>query len=212
MPIYRGTQRVTPRPGGQSVARVYRGDRLVWQAGQVLPVVQITEGTAFNAAGRNQFRQALVDYGTTYQTVERLPFALDVSQVQYIRYLFQDCAALTEVPVFDTSHIVSMDGLFSGCASLTVAPALDTSSVGTAGNPTLANMNSMFRYCTSLTHVPDLNTANCQQFYDMFSGCTSLTDGNVRLIGKHPNAATLRMIDNSGLTREPFFDINGNPI
>ena len=32
MPIYRGTQRVTPRPGGQSVARVYRGDRLVWQA------------------------------------------------------------------------------------------------------------------------------------------------------------------------------------
>ena len=32
MPIYRGTQRVTPRPGGQSVARVYRGDRPVWQA------------------------------------------------------------------------------------------------------------------------------------------------------------------------------------
>lgn len=32
MPIYRGTQRVTPRPGGQAVARVYRGDRLVWQA------------------------------------------------------------------------------------------------------------------------------------------------------------------------------------
>ena len=210
MPIYRGDRQVTPRPGGQSVARVYRGDRLVWQAG--LPVVQITEGTWANSAGRDQFRQALVDHGTTYQTVQKLPFALDVSQVQYIRYLFQDCAALTEVPVFDTSHIVGLDGLFSGCASLTVAPALDTSSVGTAGAPSSANMNSMFRDCTSLTHVPDLNTANCQNFYDMFNGCTSLTDGNVRLIGKHPNAATLRMITGSGLTREPFYDTNGNPI
>ena len=210
MPIYRGTQLVTPRPGGQSVARVYRGDRLVWQAG--LPVVQITEGTALNVAGRDQFRQALVDYGATYQTVERLPFALDVSQVQYIRYLFQGCAALTEVLIFDTSHILSMEGLFSGCTSLTVAPALDTVSVGTVGTSTVANMNSMFLNCTSLTHVPDLNTANCQRFYDMFSGCTSLTDGNVRLIGKHPNADTFRMILGSGLTREPFFDTNGNPI
>lgn len=33
MPIYRGDRLVTPRPGGQAVARVYRGDRLVWQAG-----------------------------------------------------------------------------------------------------------------------------------------------------------------------------------
>lgn len=30
MPLYRGAQKVTPRPGGQALSRVYRGDRLVW--------------------------------------------------------------------------------------------------------------------------------------------------------------------------------------
>ena len=46
----------------------------------------------------------------------------------------------------------------------------------------------------------------------MFYGCSSLTDGNVRLIGRNPAVATGFMTSNSGLTREPFYDTNGNPI
>lgn len=33
MPIYRGAQKVHPMPGGMEVARVYRGDGLVWERG-----------------------------------------------------------------------------------------------------------------------------------------------------------------------------------
>ena len=30
MPIYKGATKVTPKPGGKALSRVYRGDRLVW--------------------------------------------------------------------------------------------------------------------------------------------------------------------------------------
>ena len=47
---------------------------------------------------------------------------------------------------------------------------------------------------------------------DMFRNCSSLTDGNVRLIGKRTGVNTVRMIQGSGLTREPFYDSSGQPI
>ena len=38
----------------------------------------------------------------------------------------------------------------------------------------------------------------------------ALTDGNVRCIGKNSGVNTGNMITNSGLTRLPFYDTNGN--
>ena len=70
----------------------------------------------------------------------------------------------------------------------------------------------MFRGCSSLTTVPDMDTSQATDMSDMFRGCSSLTDGNVRLIGKRTGVNTVRMIRDSGLTREPFYDINGQPI
>lgn len=202
MPIYRGTQRVTPRPGGQAVARVYRGSSLVWQAGPVLPVVQITGTTGFES--RNQFRQACIDYGTTYQTVQVLPFLLDTSQATHMNYMFDACSALTSVPQIDTSNVTSMNYMFRGCSALKSAPLMDTSNV--------TSMASMFHDCSTLTHVPEMATGNVTNMVSMLRNCAALTDGEVRLIGRHPSVSKLYIITGSGLTREPFFDINGNPI
>ena len=143
-----------------------------------LPVVTIT-GTLTNVS-RNQFWQACIDHGTTYQTVQELPFRLDTSQA------------------------TNMGNMFSGCSSLTSVSDLDTSRV--------TDMSSMFYGCSSLTQVSDLDTSQATNMRQTFYGCASLTDGNVRCIGKHPNVNTGLMILNSGLTREPFYDTNGNPI
>ena len=97
-----------------------------------------------------------------------------------------------------------MLSMFDGCSSLTTAPVMDTSQA--------TDMRSMFRDCSSLTTVPDMDTRNVTDVSDMFRGCSSLTDGNVRLIGKRTGVSTVRMIQDSGLTREPFYDINGQPI
>lgn len=77
---------------------------------------------------------------------------------------------------------------------------------------------SMFLMCTSLEHVNDLDltfTGTQTDFSQMFYGCSSLTDGNVRII-IDPNLVskytTEDMITGSGLTRKPFFDSQGNPI
>ena len=110
-----------------------------------------------------------------------------------------------EIPFeIDTSQVTNMGDMFDGCSSLIAVPLMDTSQV--------TNMYGMFSRCSSLTTVPDMDTSQVTNMYDMFRGCSALTDGNVRLIGKHPGVNTARMIQNSGLTREPFYDINGQPI
>lgn len=174
----------------------------VWPSGPVLPVVQITGTTGFES--RDQFRQACIDHGTTYDTVEVLPFRLDTSNATYMGYMFNGCSLLTHVPDMDTSNVTNMGYMFNGCSSLMYAPSLDTSNV--------TNMGYMFRNCSSLTHVPDMDTSNVTSTVRMFGNCAALTDGNVRLIGRHPDVSTTNMIAGSGLTREPFYDTNGNPI
>src|SRR5699024_3261145 len=167
-----------------------------------LPVVTIT-GTTGNRS-RDQFRQACIDHGTTYQTVETLPFLLDTSQATDMRNMFRDCSSLTSVPDMDTSNVTYMYSLFQGCSSLTSVPEMDTSQV--------MNTQYMFFGCSALESVPDMQTSQVTIATNMFRECSSLTDGNVRLIGKHRNVRTSGMILDSGLTREPFYDSNGNPI
>ena len=104
----------------------------------------------------------------------------------------------------DPRQVTNMYGMFDGCWSLTTVPPMDTSSV--------TDMAAMFSRCSSLIAVPDMDTSQVTDMYDMFRSCSALTDGNVRLIGKHPGVNTARMIQNSGLTREPFYDSSGRPI
>ena len=71
-------------------------------------------------------------------------------------------------------------------------------------------MDYMFSGCSALTSVPDMNASKASKMRNMFDGCVALTDGNVKLIGKNPYADMANMIDNSGLTKLPFYDASGN--
>ena len=117
----------------------------------------------------------------------------------------EDYRTVTEIPFeIDSRQATTMREMFRDCSSLIAVPDMDTSQV--------TDMYSMFRDCSSLIAVPDMHTGQVMNMAHMFRGCSSLTDGNVRLIGKHPRVATTSMIDNSGLTREPFYDSSGQPI
>ena len=112
---------------------------------------------------------------------------------------------VTELPFeIDSSQATKMTSMFEGFSALTTVPDMDTRNA--------TDMRSMFRDCSSLTTVPDMDTRNVTDVSDMFRGCSSLTDGNVRLIGKRTGVSTVRMIQDSGLTREPFYDSSGQPI
>lgn len=113
---------------------------------------------------------------------------------------------VTTFPFFiDCSGATDLSGLFAECPNLVHAPAIsDTSHI--------LYMDSMYELSSSIQTIPDMNTGSASSINDMFSGCTALTDGNVRLIGKKSGVTTSRAILNSGLTRVPFFDVNGNPI
>ena len=84
----------------------------------------------------------------------------------------------------------------------TIPFLLDTSQV--------TYMSNIFAGCAALTSVPDMDTSNVTNMGYMFNGCAALTDGNVRCVGKKSGVSTSNMISNSGLTRLPFYDTNGN--
>ena len=127
---------------------------------------------------------------------------MNTSQVTSMSSMFSRCVALTSVPNMNTSNVSSMSSMFLGCTALTSVPNMNTSSVTT--------MSSMFLNCSSLTSVPDMNTSNVTNMSSMFQACAALTDGNVRCVGKKSGVNTSSMISNSGLTRLPFYDTNGN--
>lgn len=106
--------------------------------------------------------------------------------------------------LLDTSAATNLSNLLFGCSALTHAPHIDTTNVTTMG--------WMFANCINLVKVPDMQTGHIQLLTGMFYGCTLLTDGNVRLIGKHPSVDTASMLTSSGLTRAPFYNANGDPI
>ena len=177
----------------------YEGQRVF--SGKPVEVMPPTSG-GYDA--QDWLQAKLTEYGENYRTVTEIPFEIDTSQVTNMGDMFDGCSSLTTVPDMDTSQVTNMYGMFSRCSSLTTVPDMDTSQV--------TDMAAMFSRCSSLTTVPDMDTSQVTNMYDMFRGCSALTDGNVRLIGKHPGVNTARMIQNSGLTREPFYDINGQPI
>ena len=151
---------------------------------------------------------------------------IDTSNVTNMSRMFQRCTALTVVPDMDTSNVTDMSNMFFNCSSLTSVPDMDTSNVTDMSNmlyycfkltsapdmytSNVTNMFNMFSDCSSLTSVPDMDTASATNMSYMFYNCKVLTDGNVRLVGKKSGVNTSYMILDSGLTRLPFYDTNGN--
>ncbi|TYR17497.1 BspA family leucine-rich repeat surface protein [Corynebacterium urealyticum] len=117
----------------------------------------------------------------------------------------ENYATVKEIPFeIDAGEATTMRNMFANCYKLVTAPAMDTSQV--------TNTAYLFYQCRSLIEVPPMNTAQVTDARNMLRECRELTDGNVRLIGKHPRVDTSSMIYDSGLTREPFYDSSGRPI
>ena len=219
---------------GKKITAMYWGGRKIreaWYEGQRVfsgKPVEVMPSTPNWYDAQDWLRGRLTEYGESYQTVKEIPFEIDTGESSNLDSMFRGCSSLTTVPDMDTSQVTDVQSMFRGCSSLTTVPDMDTgqvtsmlsmfdgcSSLTTApvmdtGQAT--DMRSMFRGCSSLTTVPDMDTSQVTDMSDMFRGCSSLTDGNVRLIGKHPGVSTVRMIRDSGLTREPFYDSSGQPI
>ena len=219
---------------GKKVTAMYWGGlkiREAWYEGQRVfsgKPVEVMPPTPNWYDAQDWLRGRLTEYGESYQTVKEIPFEIDTGESSNLDSMFRGCSSLTTVPDMDTSQVTDVQSMFRGCSSLTTVPDMDTSQVtnmlsmfdGCSSLTTApvmdtsqaTDMRSMFRDCSSLTTVPDMDTSQVTDVSDMFRGCSSLTDGNVRLIGKRTGVSTVRMIQNSGLTREPFYDINGQPI
>ena len=204
-------------------------ERLVWQM-KALEVQDVLV-LKYNTSAGTQVKEELAKRGLNYEKVKVLPFKIDAaavtsltelcrffselrvapfvlntSKVTNMYNMFRDCPRLLSVPDMDTSSVRDMDNMFGSCPSLISVPDMDTSSV--------RDMDNMFYGCSSLTQVPDMNTANVTNMNNMFYSCSSLTDGNVRLIrsdGTKPSSRS-GMIRGSGLSREPFFTPDGQPI
>ena len=219
---------------GKKITAMYWGGRKIreaWYEGQRVfsgKPVEVMPPTPNWYDAQDWLRGRLTEYGESYQTVKEIPFEIDTGESSNLDSMFRGCSSLTAVPDMDTSQVTDVQSMFRGCSSLTTVPDMDTSQVtimlsmfdGCSSLTTApvmdtsqaTDMRSMFRDCSSLTTVPDMDTRNVTDMSDMFRGCSSLTDGNVRLIGKHPGVSTVRMIRDSGLTREPFYDSSGRPI
>ena len=212
------------------IKSMYIGSTLVWDAGGDKPVVDII-GSTGNLDARDQLRAAVTGYGLDYQTVERLPFDvrfvestnaanafngfekltvapnIDTTGVSAFFAMFRSCGELVDIPQFDTSGMAgSSANMFSGCYSLITSPSID------AAPGALSVALSMYGFCESIEFVGDIHTDGVTNARNMLTNTSSLADGSVRLIGKHSNVDTFNMTLNSGLTREPFFDADGNPI
>lgn len=196
---------------GRKVKEVYHQGRKVkeiWHMGRKIYTsrkpVEVMPPTKYFDDAQYWLRNTVRKYGLNYQTVTELPFDIDSRNATTMAVMFDGFSSLTTVPQLDTSNVTTMYQMFYRCSSLTTVPALNTRNV--------TNMNYMFTYCPSLTSVPDMATSQVTNMTEMLMGCARLTDGNVRLIGKHPQVNTSDMITNSGLTREPFYNSAGQPI
>lgn len=212
------------------IKSMYIGSTLVWDAGGDRPVVDII-GSTGNLDARDQLRAAVAGYGLNYQTVETLPFDVRFVESTNAGNAFNGFGGLTVAPNIDTAGVTTFLGMFRTCRELTHIPEFDTS--GMSGNAAymfaycgnlvasppidaapgeLTSALEMYTNCSSLETVGDIHTDRVTNARNMFTNTRSLSDGGVRLIGKHSNVDTFNIIYGSGLTREPFYDTDGNPI
>ncbi len=158
---------------------------------------------------------------------------LDTSHVTDMSYMFNGCGALggdgtdksfgkganASIKINDkfvTSNVTSMSDMFSGCKTLT---SVDMGNCATAQ---VINMESMFIDCSNLTSVDLSNNEISQAVTEdrsmclMFSGCSSLTELNLKnfntanvtnMAYMFRNCSSLVTIDLSSFNTEQVTDI-----
>ena len=113
-------------------------------------------------------------------------------------------SSFTEIALFDTRGITSMEGMFEFCHDLTTIPRFNTSSVtnfshafmGTAiteiplmDTSHVTNFEYAFDECESLIHVPLLNTSSALYVTAMFNGCGAVESGALALYNQMSSQA-----------------------
>jgi surface protein len=126
--------------------------------------------------------------------------------------MFNVCASLQSIPLFDTSYVTNMTNMFNGCASLQSVPLFDTSSA--------QNMTNMFSGCSTLQSIPLFNTSSVTTMNNMFNGCSILqsvplfnTSAVINMGGMFNGCRSLQSIPNfdcSSATASSSFAINCN--
>ena len=122
------------------------------------------------------------EYGLrfAYSTISTVPEWAVLDGIDDAENLFYNCTALTSVPYFDASKIISTKSMFYGCISLTDVPLFDTSKV--------LNAEAMFYDCSSLTSVPQFDFSSLINAGQMFYNTSKLQSvplldfGNVTVI------------------------------
>ena len=100
--------------------------------------------------------------------------------------LFKDCTNLKKIKSIDNldvSNVQDMSSMFENCTSLT---NIDISGWDSDGTRNITNMNSMFKNCSTLTNVTLLSDADStKDLADtaaMFEGCSKLTNIDLKNI------------------------------
>lgn len=153
-------------------------------------------------------RRPLVDElekrGLDYRTVEEIPFDLDLTEATDTSHLFESFRALKRQPrVIWPDGDVNMERMYQHCSNIEyVQPPPKAADL----------MHFAFWGCEKLEYIPDIDTSDASGFQSTLRDTPLLKDGNVRFIGRGRNPYYFQTIDNSGLTRLPFYDEQGNPI
>jgi len=138
----------------------------------------LPQGTKFNGSASDLYNFLLT-----------LDLSSTATQTDF-SYMFNNCPALTKVPLFNTSAATTMDSMFNSCRALTEVPQFNTSNVTSMSNAfercsslitmPLLDMSKVtrcayiFDECTSLVSVPQFDMSNVTDPGAMFNGCSSL--------------------------------------
>lgn len=89
------------------------------------------------------------------------------SGVTNLDNMFKDFIKLQDVNYFDTTGVTSASSMFENCALLRYTKRYYLASC--------TNLSKMYKN-SGLMSVPSFNTSGCENFSEMFSGCSSLQD------------------------------------
>ena len=124
--------------------------------------------TLIESATINSVNDAAVAYNSTFIDCKRLKTVQINTPASATEHMFEGCASLTTVNLFDTSAVTNARYMFKGCASLVTAPLYDLSAC------TL--LNELFNGCTALVNIPLYDASACTNFTSFVNNCLQLSD------------------------------------
>lgn len=140
-------------------------------------------------------------YGSTsdlYNFLSTLDMSATATRTDFSN-MFNNCTALTRVPLFDTHSATTVFSMFANCSALISVPQFDLSNA--------TNCADMFVNCTSLTTISQLDTAEATNMNYMFKNCTSLATAPLLDMSKVQTASYI-FAGCTSLRKVPHYDMS----